>query len=80
MIKGDFHGGPVVRNLPCNARDVGSIRGQGTKTPSATGQLSPCTQLLNLRMATKLQHSQINKEINEKINQTTTTQFDLKKS
>ena len=60
-IKGDFHGGPVVRNLPCNERDVVSICGQGTKIPPATGQLSPCTQLLSLGTATKLQHSQINK-------------------
>ena len=28
-----FRGGPAVRNLPCNARDKGSIPGQGTKIP-----------------------------------------------
>ena len=33
---------PVVKNLPCNARNVGSIPGQGTKIPQDTGQLSPC--------------------------------------
>ena len=27
----DLPGGPVVRNLPCNAGDAGSISGQGTK-------------------------------------------------
>ena len=37
----DFPGGPVVKNLPSNAGDVGSISGQGTKIPHATGQLSP---------------------------------------
>ena len=36
----DFPGGPVVKNLPCNAGDVGSIPGQGTKIPHAAGQRS----------------------------------------
>ena len=27
----DFPGGPVVKNLLCNAEDIGSIPGQGTK-------------------------------------------------
>ena len=35
----DFPGGPMV-NLPSNAGDTGSIPGQGTKIPHATGQLS----------------------------------------
>ena len=39
----DFPGGPVVKNLPCNARDVGLIPGWGTKIPYAVEQLSPCT-------------------------------------
>ena len=30
---GDFSGGPLVKNLPSNARDVGLILGQGTKIP-----------------------------------------------
>ena len=34
----DFPGSPVVNNLPDNE---GSIPGQGTKIPHATGQLSP---------------------------------------
>ena len=38
--EGDFPGGPVVKNPPSNARDAGSIPGQGTKIPHATGQLS----------------------------------------
>ena len=37
----DFPGGPVVKNPPSNAGDMGSIPGQGTKIPHATGQLSP---------------------------------------
>ena len=36
----DVPGGPVVRNLPCNAERVDSIPGQGTKTPHAMEQLS----------------------------------------
>ena len=36
----NFPGGPVVKNLPPNARDKGSSPGQGTKIPHALGQLS----------------------------------------
>ena len=36
----DFPGGPVVKNLPSNAGDVGSISGQETKIPHAAEQLS----------------------------------------
>ena len=35
-------GGPVVKNLPSNAGDVGSIPGWGTKIPYASQQLSLC--------------------------------------
>ena len=46
----DLPGGPVVKNLPCNAGDVGSIPGWGTKIPPAAKQLSPCAlQLVSLR-------------------------------
>ena len=31
----------MVKNLPCNAEDLGSILGHGTKIPHATEQLSP---------------------------------------
>ena len=34
-------GGPVVKNLSYNAGHAGWIPGQGTKIPSATGQLRP---------------------------------------
>ena len=37
----DFPGGPVVKNPPYNAGDMGLIPGQGTKIPYAVGQLSP---------------------------------------
>ena len=37
----DFPSGPVVKNPPCKPGDVGSISGQGTGIPHATGQLSP---------------------------------------
>ena len=40
--EGDFPGGPVVKNLPCNAGDTGLIPGWGTNTPYATEQLNPC--------------------------------------
>ena len=33
----------MVKNPPSNAREAGSIPGQGTKIPHAVGQLSPCT-------------------------------------
>ena len=36
----DFLGGPVVKDLPYNAGDAGSIRDQGAKIPHAAGQLS----------------------------------------
>ena len=39
----DFPGGPVIKNLPSNAGDVGLIPGFGTKIPHAAKQLSPCT-------------------------------------
>ena len=36
---GDFPGGPVVKNMPSNAGDTGSIPGQGTKITHAMMQL-----------------------------------------
>ena len=48
---GDFPGGPVVKNPPSNAGDVGSIPCRGTKIPHAMGQLIPrttTTELLRL--------------------------------
>ena len=37
---GAFPGGPAVKNRSCNARDMGSIPGGGTKTSLASEQLS----------------------------------------
>ena len=37
----DFPCGPVVKHLPCNAEDVGSIPGPRTKSSHAVRQLSP---------------------------------------
>ena len=43
--------GPVVKNLPCNAGDTGSVPGPDAKIPDASGQLSS-------HATTKTQHSQ----------------------
>lgn len=37
----EFPGGLVVKSLPCNSGDVGSIPGQKTKISQATGQPRP---------------------------------------
>ena len=42
-------GGPVVKNLTSNAGDVGSIPGQGIKTPYGEGQLSPQATTTNTK-------------------------------
>ena len=39
-VQGDFPDGPVIRNLPCNAGDMGLIPDGGMKIPHATGQLN----------------------------------------
>ena len=36
----DFPGGPAVKNLPRNARSMGSVPGRGTKVTHAWGQVS----------------------------------------
>ena len=41
---GGFPGGPVVKDLPCNAEDTNSM-----KIPHALGQLSPCTTATEAR-------------------------------
>ena len=40
----DFPGSSVVKNLPCNSEDAGSIPGWGTKIPHALEQLSSRTR------------------------------------
>ena len=37
----NFPGGPVVKNLPCNAGTMGSVTAWGTKIPHAMEQLNP---------------------------------------
>ena len=44
----DFPGSPVDKNLPSNARDLGSIPGRGTRIPHASEQLSPHARVLQL--------------------------------
>ena len=39
VVYRDFPGGPVVKNLPSKAGNVGSILGWGTKIPHASGEL-----------------------------------------
>ena len=39
----DFPGGPVVKTLPANAEDMGSIPGSETKIPHAEEQLNLCS-------------------------------------
>ena len=39
--QGDFPDGGVIENLPSNAGDVDSMPGWGTKSPHASGHLSP---------------------------------------
>ena len=41
----DFPGGPVVKNLPSNAGDIGVIPGPGTHIPHAIERLNPWPQL-----------------------------------
>ena len=43
----DFPGGPVFKNLPANAGDVGWIPGLGRSHMRRTRQLSPFTKLLS---------------------------------
>ena len=42
-LKEDLSGIPVVKNLPCNAEDMGLVPGRRTKVPHATKKLSPGT-------------------------------------
>ena len=53
----DIPGGPVVKNPPYNAGDMGSIPGQGTKIPHATGQLSPCATTTELARLNQSPHA-----------------------
>ena len=60
----DVPGGPVVKNVPSNAGDLGLIADWGTKIPQDAHlrwPLSQCLQLLNPHATNKTQCSQINK-------------------
>ena len=46
----------MVKNLPSNAGDVGSIPGRGTKIPHVAGQLSPCATTTELTHLNKRVH------------------------
>ena len=39
-MKGDFPGGPMIKNLSCNAGEAGSIPGWETKIPRTVEQPS----------------------------------------
>ena len=62
----DFPGGPVVKNLPSKAGDMGSIPSRGTKIPHAVGQLSPhastrepaCCKLQSPRALESVRHNE----------------------
>ena len=64
-----FPGGPLVKNLPCNAGHAGPMSGCRTKIPHAMEQLSPQAMTTESkrhdekipRDATKTRHSQISK-------------------
>ena len=43
----------MVKNLPYNAGDAGSIPAQGAKIPHAAGQLSPCATTTELAYLNK---------------------------
>ena len=53
MVIGDFPGGPMVKNLPCNAGEVDSTPGQGNKIPHSVGQLTQVPQLLSSHASTR---------------------------
>ena len=54
-----FPGGPEVKNLSCNAGDVGLIPGHGTKITQASGQLSLCTVTRACVLQKKIPHDAI---------------------
>ena len=54
---GDFPGGLVVNNLPCNTGDVGSIPGWGTKIPHASEQPGPHATAMRSRALEPVCHN-----------------------
>ena len=49
----------MLKNLPCNAGDMGLIPGRKTKIPVTRRQLSLCAETKNLHAATKTQYRQL---------------------
>ena len=59
-VSGDFLGGPVVKNLPCNAGNVSSIPSWRTKIPHAMKQASlhaTTTELMNTAVKDPVCHN-----------------------
>ena len=59
-LKGDFPGGPVGKNPPWNAGDVGFIPGQETSIPHVMEPQLESLPRKILRAATKTRSSQVN--------------------
>ena len=57
MTHRDFPGSSVVKNPPCNAGDVGSISGQGAKTPYAMEQLTLCAATIEPACSELVSHN-----------------------
>ena len=56
MFFHSFLGGPVVKNLPCNAEGTGLIPGHGTKIPHAAEQVGPSAATRNSVSCNKRSH------------------------
>ena len=77
-VPGDFPGGPVVKNLPCSAGDIGSIPAWETRIPHAVEQLSlhtatrefSCCNGRSLMMQQKPHVLQLRPNAGKSINQT----------
>ena len=64
--QGDFSGGPMVKHMPCNTGDVGTIPGQGTKILYATTRESVCYNKRPYMMPQKCQLLQLRPDTNSK--------------
>ena len=64
--QGDFSGGPMVKILPCNGGDVGTIPCQRTKILHATTRESVCCNKRSYMMPQKCQLLQLRPDANSK--------------
>ena len=64
--QGDFCGGPIVKNMPCNAGDVGTTPCQRTKILHATTRESMCCNERPYMMPQKCQLLQLGPDANSK--------------